>query len=109
MVMFCFSVAAFYPLPRCLFYWTRRFHCGRVKLVSPCSSVKTKARTFSFDVASPMDSDVAPPYTSIHTQAYCFLIPADEYRRFVLPINLPSRLIRTLPCFSASRFYQGFV
>jgi hypothetical protein len=26
--MFRFSVAAFYPLPRCLFYRVGRFHCG---------------------------------------------------------------------------------
>src|SRR3954471_1854304 len=42
-----------------------------VKLVSPCSSVKTKASSFSLDLATPMDSCVSPPSTSSHTQAYC--------------------------------------
>jgi len=45
MVMFRSSVAAFYPLPRCLFYGIGRFHCGGFIIVflrSPpiCSEIK---------------------------------------------------------------------
>jgi hypothetical protein len=38
-----------------------------------CSSLKTKASSFSLGVARPMDSPDAPPYTSSHAQAYCLL------------------------------------
>ena len=45
MVVFRSSVAAFYPLPRCLFYRIGRFHCGGFIIVflrppPVCSEIK---------------------------------------------------------------------
>jgi hypothetical protein len=42
--MFRSSVAAFYPLPRCLFYGVGRFHCGGFIIVSLRPPVRSEVK-----------------------------------------------------------------